>query len=60
MNDAAILDLYWTRSESAITETAKQYGVYCMAIAMNILRNMEDAEECVNDTYLNAWNVIPP
>lgn len=60
MNDAAILDLYWTRSESALTETAKQYGSFCAAIAINILQNKEDSEECVNDTYLKAWNAIPP
>lgn len=60
MNDTEILNLYWARSESAISETARQYGSYCTAIAMNILRNNEDAEECVNDTYLKAWNAIPP
>jgi len=60
MNDAAIIDLYWARSESAVSETAKRYGHYCAAIAMNILQNREDAEECVNDAYLKAWNSIPP
>ena len=60
MTDLEILDLYWARSESAINETAQQYGTYCITIAMNILRNREDSEECVNDTYLNAWNAIPP
>ena len=60
MDDTAILDLYWERSESAISETAKHYGSFCSAIAMNILQNKEDAEECVNDTYLKAWNAIPP
>ena len=60
MNDAAIIDLYWARSESAVSETAKRYGAYCAAIAMNILQNREDAEECVNDAYLKAWNSIPP
>jgi len=60
MNDTAILDLYWERSESAITETAKHYGPFCETIAMNILHNKEDAEECVNDTYLRVWNAIPP
>ena len=60
MTDTEILGLYMARSESAISETARQYGAYCTAIAMNILRNREDSEECVNDTYLNAWNAIPP
>ncbi|MCL2634404.1 MAG: sigma-70 family RNA polymerase sigma factor [Oscillospiraceae bacterium] len=60
MTDMEILDLYRERSESAITETAKQYNSYCIAIAMNILHNREDAEECVNDTYFKAWNSIPP
>ena len=60
MTDAEILDLYQKRSETAIEETARQYGRYCTAIAMNILRNAEDSDECVNDTYLNAWNSIPP
>ena len=55
-----ILDLYWARSEAAISATAQKYGGYCCAIATNILRNNEDAEECVNDTYLKAWEVIPP
>lgn len=60
MTDMGILDLYWARSESAITETALKYGSYCSTIALNILRNNEDSEECVNDAYLNAWNAIPP
>ena len=60
MEDSLILDLFWNRSESAIQETAKKYGRYCHAIANNILRNNEDAEECVNDTYLTVWGIIPP
>jgi len=60
MDDAVILELFLARSESAIAETAKRYGSFCMTVAMNILKNREDAEECVNDTYLNAWNAIPP
>jgi RNA polymerase sigma-70 factor (ECF subfamily) len=60
LSDSELLDLYEKRSESAIEETAKQYGAYCRAISMNILHNKEDAEECVNDAYLNAWNAIPP
>jgi RNA polymerase sigma-70 factor (ECF subfamily) len=60
MTDNKILDLYEARSESAISETAKQYGTYCTTIAMRILQNNEDSEEIVNDTYLKAWNAIPP
>ena len=44
----------------AIAETSKKYGAYCHSISFNILNNHEDAEECVNDTYLNVWNAIPP
>ena len=55
-----ILDLYWARCESAIKETAQKYGNYCAVIAVNILQNNEDAEECVSDTYLKAWDAIPP
>lgn len=60
MDDAKIVQLYWDRNEQAIGATAEKYGSYCMAIAKNILENNEDAEECVNDTYLNAWNTMPP
>jgi len=60
MDDKQIVDLYWERSETAISETAKKYGRYCHYIAFNVLHNDEDSEECVNDTYLNAWNSIPP
>lgn len=60
MDDKQILDLYWERSEVAISETSKKYGKYCRYIAFNILHNDEDSEECVNDTYLRAWNSIPP
>jgi len=56
----AIVELFFDRSELAISETSKKYGRYCHYIAYNILRNNEDAEECVNDTYLRAWNSIPP
>ena len=55
-----IINLYWARSESAISETALKYNGYCMKIAMNILQNREDSDECVSDTYLKAWNAIPP
>jgi RNA polymerase sigma-70 factor (ECF subfamily) len=60
MDDGAIIDLYWKRSERAVTETKNKYGRLCRGIAMRILRNMEDAEECEQDTYLRAWNSIPP
>ena len=60
MEDARIVDLYWARSEKAIEETSAKYGNYCYAIAHNILANHEDAAESVNDTYLNAWNSMPP
>lgn len=60
MDDSAIVTLYWQRNESAITETATKYGKYCFAIAYGVLGNEGDAEESVNDTYLDAWNAMPP
>lgn len=60
MEDEAIIDLYFARNEEAILETDKKYGRYCNTVANNILSNMEDAEECVNDTYVNTWNSLPP
>jgi RNA polymerase sigma-70 factor (ECF subfamily) len=60
MDDSRIIDLYWSRSENAINETAVKYGKYCRTIAYNILSNAEDADESVNDTYLGAWNSMPP
>ena len=60
MDDKLIIDLYWARSESAVSKTAEKYGNYCFSIAVNILQNQADAEECVNDTYLKAWEAIPP
>lgn len=60
MNDEQIIDLFFARSELAITETKDKYGNYCHYIAFNVLRNYEDSEECVNDTFLQAWNSIPP
>jgi RNA polymerase sigma-70 factor (ECF subfamily) len=60
MDDNAIINLYNCRDESAIAETASKYGSYCTKIAMNVLRNRQDADECVNDTWLKAWNAIPP
>lgn len=60
MKDEQIIELYWHRSESAITRTQEKYGGYCYAIAYNILGDNGDAEESVNDTYFAAWNAIPP
>lgn len=60
MEDSKIVQLYWDRSQEAIRATSEKYGSYCMSIAGNILGNREDAEECVNDTYLHAWNAMPP
>ncbi len=60
MEDSAIIDLYWARQERALEETAGKYGGYCRSIACNILFSPEDAEECVNDTWLRAWNAMPP
>ncbi len=60
MDDTQIVNLYWDRSEAAIEKTAQKYGQYCFSIAYNILQNREDADESVNDTYLDAWNSIPP
>ena len=60
MEDAAIVDLYWAREERALEETAGKYGSYCRSIAYHILSSPEDTEECVNDTWLRAWNAMPP
>lgn len=60
MEDIQIIELYWQRNEQAIAETAKKHGAFCHSIAKNILSIDEDAEECVNDTYHQAWNAIPP
>lgn len=60
MEDEQILNLYFSRSEQAIGETASKYGPYCHSIAMHVLENEEDAEECVSDTWFSAWNSIPP
>ena len=60
MRDTEILDLYWAREERAISETQLSYGSYCYSIAWRILYDREDSDECVNDTWLRAWNAIPP
>ncbi len=60
MDDEKIITLYMQRNEQAIAVTAEKYGGLCMKIVGNILKDEKDAEECVNDTYLGLWNVIPP
>ena len=59
MDDEQIVELYWNRKETAIVETSRKYSRLCRTIAMNILGNLPDAEECENDTYLALWNAIP-
>lgn len=59
MNDLQIVDLYWQRNSDAITYSEQKYGNYCHSIARNILQNHQDAEECVNDTWVGAWNAMP-
>ena len=60
MEDVEIIDLFWQRDESALAETDRKYRSYLMKIATNVLNNSEDSQEAVNDTYLKAWNAIPP
>lgn len=60
MDDNMIVKLYWSRSQDAIKQTDIKYGNYCKTISYNIVGNLEDATECVNDTYLDAWNSMPP
>ena len=60
MEDQTIVSLFWSRDECAISITADKYGAYCRTVASNILRSPEDVEECINDTWLGAWNAIPP
>jgi RNA polymerase sigma-70 factor (ECF subfamily) len=59
MTDTAIVDMYWGRDESAISETQKKYNGYLTKTAFNVLANLEDSAEIVNDTYLKAWNSMP-
>ena len=59
-DDQKIIELYFCRSEQALMETAGKYGRYCTSIAYGILGSREDAQECVSDAYLTAWNAIPP
>jgi RNA polymerase sigma-70 factor (ECF subfamily) len=60
MDDKDIIELFWQRSEDALTQCGNKFGRYCQAVAHNILNNDRDAEECVSDTWLRAWNAIPP
>ena len=60
MEDRDIIEMYFARDERAISETSVKYGGYCGSIAMNILSSREDTEECLDDTWLRAWNSIPP
>ena len=60
MEDSRIVELYWQKNSDAIQESSSKYGAYCFTIANNILHSKEDSEECVNDTWLHAWNAIPP
>lgn len=58
--DSEIIELYWSRDENAIKETDAKYGKYLFTVSMNIVHDKEDCGECLNDTYLGAWNSIPP
>ena len=60
MEDSDIIELFFTRSENAVAETKKKYGGFIMSLAMRILKNKPDAEECENDTYMGVWEAIPP
>ena len=60
MDDEKIIALYWERNESAIKQTDIKYRAYLLTVAQNILRDLQDCEECLNDTYLSTWNAIPP
>ena len=59
MEDREIVALYWARNEQAIRETENKYARYLLTIARNVLVSAEDGQECVNDTYLRAWNSMP-
>ena len=60
MEDAQIIELYWQRDGAAIEKTDEKYGSYCYTVANRILCSHEDSEECVSDTWLRAWNAMPP
>ena len=60
MEDTKIVELFWQRDQSAISQSEQKYGNYCYAIAYGILNCREDSEECVSDTWHNAWQAMPP
>ena len=60
LSDEKIIALYWARDEKAITETDRKYKNYLLSVARNIVQAQPDCEECLNDTYLAAWNAMPP
>ena len=60
MDDKEIVRLFFERDERAISEAQSKYGKYCSTVALNILKNREDSEACVNDALMKAWNAIPP
>ena len=60
MEDREIVQLYWDRDERAIGESDAKYGALCRGVALRVLESVEDSEECVSDTWLRSWNVIPP
>ena len=60
LEDKSIVELFWNRSEQGLEELNRKYGTFLFRMAYNLLSNKEDSEECVNDTYLNTWNAIPP
>ena len=60
MTDSQIVEMYWDRNEQAVTATSEKYGTYCYTVAYGILHNEEDSKESVNDTYMSAWNSMPP
>ena len=60
MSDVQIVELYWQRNEQAIKETDIKYKKFLLSVAYNIVHDTCDSEECLNDTYIGAWNSIPP
>lgn len=60
MDDSRIIELFWDRDQTAIEKASQKYGRYCYAVAYRILCSRQDSEECVNDTWHNAWRAIPP
>ena len=60
IDDEKIIEMFFERSEQAVRELDNKYGKICHHLSFNILNNRQDAEECVNDAYMGAWNAIPP